>query len=1006
MFVQYGIEQGSDADFIYDIEQDKNKDLYLATEKGLVKYNGYTFESIHLDNFPERSYISEIFIDNRNNLWIGNNLGQIWTNSITGDLNEYRLVAPFNSEIVEIVEDGNNTIWICSRSNGILHIDPFRDHSEYFSSFRHHAIVNAMEVLSDGLLLVGTNEGLYIHIEENDSLRLLNRSDKIPSSKITKILRFENEYWVGTKDEGLFHLLWNDDTIEFELKDQRIETSHISIQNIARTKGGILWISTPSSGIYEIEGEQLRSFNQRDGLISEDLNSIFIDDEQNLWIGTSGKGLFRKQNSPFHPIFKSLENMHIQDLLAYKSDIYVAESEHLYVLKKSEEHKTLKPLLINQPTSLAFWETHIFIGTSTNGVLCLEEGQKTNEYSELNKIEGIKHLMVHDSRLYISTNTGGLIIFDLGSREFEQYNTQNGLTHNEVNMSFVDSKNRVWLGMSGAVLNSIDQGRILTFGKNEGLHPFDYSGIVEDSNGDIWIASDGGGIYKYDGNKFKHYQKDNGLASNYIIGLGIDEKERIWASSRNMISIFEPTSESFRTLQVKEGLHHFSVSDNGIKLWNDSVIVCSDKGVFMYNALNDIETDNDPNLRFTSILINDSLHSISERIELGHGKYSMKVGFQATCLSDQGSIKYKYFLNGQEQGFGPEFSEPTCYYPGLLQGDQELLVISTDCFGNWVTEPIKLKISIAPPFYQRPMFVLLSSLFVLVLMSGFVIYREHKNKKLNKYLSTELDKRTVEVRKQKDELAEKNQEIQDSIRYAKRIQRSMLSSVKWLEKNSSGHFIFYKPRDIVSGDFYWFTETIDHFIFAGADCTGHGVPGSLMSMICISEIDKAINLDGLCDPGDILQKVDAGVREALHQNEYSQTNDGMDIGICVLNKKQRTLLYAGAGRPCYIMDNGVLTEIKGTRDHIGGGELEKKNFEVHTIELNTKKRIYLTSDGFVDQFGGEHGKKYMRKKIRALIASVQHLSMVNQLSEIEKEFDSWKGDLEQVDDVLFLGVEL
>jgi len=233
----------------------------------------------------------------------------------------------------------------------------------------------------------------------------------------------------------------------------------------------------------------------------------------------------------------------------------------------------------------------------------------------------------------------------------------------------------------------------------------------------------------------------------------------------------------------------------------------------------------------------------------------------------------------------------------------------------------------------------------------------------------------------------------------------MLPNPKLLTENTKDHFILFKPRDIVSGDFYWFTETKEHFIFSGADCTGHGVPGSMMSMICISELNKTIQIHKEVNPAEILKRVDHGVKIALHQNTDMQANDGMDIGLCVLEKKEKRILFSGAGRPCYFIQNDELNVIKGSRNHIGGAQEEEKSFEVHEIDVSNKTKIYLSSDGFADQFGGPKGKKYMRKQFREMLSSEHAKSMSDQRDSLNQSFQNWKGDLEQVDDVLVMGLE-
>ena len=924
-FIPYGIEQGFNSKHIYKIAQDRGNDLVIATERGLFSFDGYEFEQIVLENENDHSFISELFIDSQGILWVGNNIGQVWRQKNSHTKSMETLSFGLDSEIIKFREDPQNKIWIGSRTGGISVFH--RDRKKPFSKmvFTEEMILNSLEILDEKYALLGTNEGLDVYEFNYNEIWRSHNVDGIPHTKVTFIKKIKSHYYVGTSDEGLFVLEMDQENNAFRSIDHPISGEH-DLVDLESTKNNVLWLATPSHGLIQLDQEQKEYFGNSEGIESENISCLFKDQEQNLWIGTYGKGLYRKYNSPFKPLWDTAENdIEVKDIIEFEGRSFLASREDLYVLNDLTSRINLKKIEdVANPLSLAKFEDVLFAATAFDGIKSIENREVSDRFKELKEIESINHILVSDDRLYISTSTSGLIIYDLIDKSSKHYTTQNGLTHNEVNSCFVDKSGKIWLAMSGTVLNALENGVITLYGKKEGLHQFDLSSIIEDEQGNIWVSSDGGGLYLIKNGEIVHFQKDEGLSSNYIISLVSSGKGNVWAASKNSLTLLNSDQKPVRKYDTKENIYNFSISKNGLKNWNDTLLLCTEKGLFMYDENNDISSSMSPGLRFTRVQINDSLYSLNEPIDLPYGKYSLQVHFKTKYLAHQQKIKYRFYLDGQEEGYGPVFNDPTCYYPGLLKGDQELKVICTDLNGYWMKEPIILDIRIDIPFYQKPVFVAFTSLGVLLLMSAIVYYRERTNKKINAYLSTELDHRTLEVRKQKDELVEKNQEIQDSIIYAERIQRSMLSSENCLEENTIGHFILYKPRDIVSGDFYWFAELDGHFVFAGADCTGHGVPGSMMSMICISELDKAVKVDRLIDPEKILRRVNQGLKEALRQNEDSTTNDGMDIALCVLDKKKNVLHFAGAGRPCYIIRNGELEELKGSRDHIGGNEVEQK----------------------------------------------------------------------------------
>ncbi|MCX6296779.1 MAG: SpoIIE family protein phosphatase [Bacteroidetes bacterium] len=246
----------------------------------------------------------------------------------------------------------------------------------------------------------------------------------------------------------------------------------------------------------------------------------------------------------------------------------------------------------------------------------------------------------------------------------------------------------------------------------------------------------------------------------------------------------------------------------------------------------------------------------------------------------------------------------------------------------------------------------------------------------NEVLEIQVEERTHEIVEQKKLIEEKNKDITDSINYAKRIQDSILPEQTLLNSIFTDSFVLFKPKDIVSGDFYWFAEHKGVKIIAVADCTGHGVPGALMSMIGSNILNKLVLENGLTQPDLILNELHEEVRTALKQKENaSETNDGMDIAIISITKDQ--LHYSGAHRPLYYITNNILQEIKADKFPIGGIQQEEKRiFTNHVLTLQQNDKIYLSSDGFADQFGGESGKKLMTKKFKELLQNIQHDSMI------------------------------
>jgi len=260
------------------------------------------------------------------------------------------------------------------------------------------------------------------------------------------------------------------------------------------------------------------------------------------------------------------------------------------------------------------------------------------------------------------------------------------------------------------------------------------------------------------------------------------------------------------------------------------------------------------------------------------------------------------------------------------------------------------------------------------------------------------------VEKQKSELEIRERNITDSLNYAQRIQEALLPSEDYFRKFFTESFIFYKPKDIVSGDFYWIGEKNGRIFIVAADCTGHGVPGALMSMIGLEIIEKTINEDNIEVPSAILAVLNKGLEKTFSREKNIGTiiRDGMDIGLCVIDLKKKKIEYAGAFLPLYLLRDDSLIEIKGDKLIIGMNP-SGMSYENHEIDLMEDDILYLFSDGYADQFGGSENKKFMYRRFRYLLTTIHHFPVNDQKSVLEESIRTWMGSTSQLDDMMVIG---
>jgi PAS domain S-box-containing protein len=256
------------------------------------------------------------------------------------------------------------------------------------------------------------------------------------------------------------------------------------------------------------------------------------------------------------------------------------------------------------------------------------------------------------------------------------------------------------------------------------------------------------------------------------------------------------------------------------------------------------------------------------------------------------------------------------------------------------------------------------------------------------------------------EIQNKNKKITEIINYAKRIQNAILPNNRVINRALPDSFILYKPRDVVSGDFPWYVQIKDEIFIAAVDCTGHGVPGALLSLIGYFLLNDIVRSRKITEPGKILDLLDEGVTTTLRQDEDSTTKDGMDIALCKINPNTREVEYAGAHRPLYIMKGGAMDEIKGNKFPIGGGIFKNQtNFTNHKLKLEKGDSVYFSSDGFPDQFGGPEVRKFGPKRVREIIERVHKSAMKDAMSVFDTEWETWRGEHKQTDDVLLIGIK-
>lgn len=421
-----------------------------------------------------------------------------------------------------------------------------------------------------------------------------------------------------------------------------------------------------------------------------------------------------------------------------------------------------------------------------------------------------------------------------------------------------------------------------------------------------------------------------------------------------------------------------------------------------------------------------------DNINLEYANNALRISISAPSYIKEGSVMFQYYITGLTRRWSEWTGDPVLELPYLPAGDYTISIRAKDILGN-ISEPLNLPFQIKPPFWQTRWFPVLSVITVILLFVIILLLREKKLKKDKERLEKLVRQRTKtienqkkilekhrdnlakfnreivtqnkEIETQRDHIFKQNEEMTNSIIYARRIQTAVMPSKEAVEDLLRNYFLIFRPRDIVSGDFYWMTRKNGKVVVVASDCTGHGVPGAFMSMMGVSLLNDIVNVAGVIRPDHILNTLRQKIKSTLSQTgRDDEASDGMDIAVCVIDNDSKNLQYAGAYIPMYLIRKGKLIEYKPDKMPVGIHVQEKESFTLYELGLLPGDKFYIFSDGLVDQFGGPQGKKFKIRPFKKLLERIHELSMTEQKKEIEDTLDRWQAAQEQVDDILVIGV--
>ena len=525
----------------------------------------------------------------------------------------------------------------------------------------------------------------------------------------------------------------------------------------------------------------------------------------------------------------------------------------------------------------------------------------------------------------------------------------------------------------------------------------------------VWIATYGNGIFKLEDGNAVGFKKQDGLFSDFCYSLDADNNGNLWVGHHGGISRLDIPTGSIRLFDRNYGISNHC-NPNAISIDEDqNVWFGTESGLLRYDPSKDIKNRVAPAVDITAIEVFDTNVDPASSIDLPADVYKIKFEFLGISLKNSNEVTYQYKLEGHDLDWSEPTTDRQAVYSRINPGSYVFKLRACNSDGFCTQKDLLLPINIQLPFWQKWWFISVSAIAAILILIFIIKRRERNQRKLQEYLQDTLDERTKEVQAKSAEIAKKNKDITDSLSYAKHIQEAILPEHDKLKELFPESFIFHQPRDIVSGDFYWFKRFGQKFVIACADATGHGVPGAFMSMIGSILLRDLSTMHDIDSPDKMLDLLDSEVRALLKQrNDGVTSNDGMDITVCEIDLESRVLRTASAMHSIFLSRNGSIERVKGDRHSIGGFKLNGTplRFSLQEHQLEPGDKIYLFSDGLPDQFGGLAGKKLKIKGALDLLGEVTHCTMDEQADLLRNKFKSWMNGFEQVDDVLLIGIQV
>ena len=1045
------------------IEQDRRGIIYFGNNDGLLEYDGISWRLIKLPG------VRALAIDKNGRIYTGleNDIGYLEPNpsgtfvyhSLKEKLPESdrNLANIFNVFIIDdmVVFNTNEKLFLYQKDN----IKIIRTSYNYHLSF----------FVRDSFYIREPGKGLFLL--EGDSLHFVSGGERFANERIYSMLPYgSNDILIATRTQGIL-IMSPKNGYNLRQPDNFTEVNEFLKNNPvycgAFLTDGKYVLGTMTDGMitFNSDGEILNHYNKGNGMQDNTVLWLYSDRNQQLWAALDNGISLVQENLPcrYYSEANGL-NGSPMSMIFFKDHFYVGTGQFLHI---QNSKGTFEQITGSEGQNFSLY--------NAGGRLLLAhysglfEVRDNKLFPVRNKIENsfLCFCPVNGKNRYLfSGGYDGLHLLREGNSSWELLHKITGF-NKPIYKADPDKEGNLWVTTIvelyrlniNSTLDSIVS--VKQYNSEQGL-PSDFAIPYTLTSGEVVFCTDKG-IYRYvSGTDRFECHPDFGMLTGKVLPIAQTENGDLWFDQ-----LLENRDHEKGVLQYRNGKYtayktpfykfrDMGSADSPFNICpapDGTVFFGSSLGLLQYNPGKEFNTARSFRTLIRSVYASDSLMFGGEHLNLAdtvtiegrsvpYSQHDLVFTFAAAFYEDSQNNLYSSRMFGLDTAWSAWSADHKKEYINLNEGDYTFQVKSKNQYGT-IGSTASYTFSIRPPWFRTwwayGLYVLLGAVIIWII----VMINIRRLVAQKKHLEQIVSERTATVVQQKEEIEEKNRELNNtldlvssqkrvietaheeitaSIKYAKSIQSAVLPKTEQVELILGEHFILFKPAEIVSGDFYWVSERGDKTIVVAADCTGHGVPGAFMSMLGITLLDEIVNKEQVTKPDDILNRLRREVILSLKQKgDLKDQKDGMDIAICTLDRKNMKLHFAGAINPLYLihdsaivndkqihndstMDNNLI-EIKGDTMPIGISD-KMDNFFSHEIDIKKGDTFYLFTDGFPDQFGGANHKKFSYKQFKEQLIKTNSRPLSVQKLLLEKVLSEWMGNTNQTDDILLIGFRI